>query len=820
MKKKNGSRHEMLKYWLTINKKQYYAEEEKAENFHASSENVRNIFNITTKQHEILKKLQILPENIPDWIMPFIDNQKSDMATFIHVEQFKQHLGCNDLTDAEVRSVIKRSLKGVPHGSKVYHVKDQKYPMALLLHPRFKENVQKGLEEFLVEREENNRIQQLSEYVNPKMRDRKHPPQHVVLHLGPTNSGKTRHAIEAMVQHHTTYPQETVAYGGPLRMLAMEVYEKLVELLGEQSVGLITGEQEINPEAPVLACTIECVPQQGNLLIVDECHWSMDNDRGKSWTNVLQSAEYETIIALGPDEVEPHMKYLLADAYHIETHHHTRLVPLETMMNKQNNIQRFDIHNVPPKSAVIAFSKKSVLALSHDIAEKTGLRVASLYGKMPVDARNTVVAQFAQGDIDIVVCTDVIGHGINLPIETLLFAETEKYDGHTRRNLKVWEGAQIAGRAGRYGLSEKGKVAVLNTKWGTIKESLIKEYVQAATGQIQTELGYMKCIAYPTLTQLGGETIHMKDIPHLMNHWKNKMQEYLQQNPEMRQYIKVSTMETALQNYKVIYQASSQLVEKTQCEPLSTSYTWQLMNAPIDTESPILHYGAQYLINGNTEILRMIIKDLQIHHYSKESIETSYRTLTELMSFALMFGDEEGSIPGLIQRSELEEIESHLIENYGTVQESTVPGRCIECGGETKAPWLEKCEACFHNRFYYYDDYSFYDRFTITEEEREEHNEISRTWNRLKSSACKEVVTWFNIGDKVQVLYRGRTYDATIIKINKVTIKVEFPLQNGDIREKNIDAIYVAKDNGMEEKLKELESYQAFLSAEKPERYW
>ena len=107
----------------------------------------------------------------------------------------------------------------------------------------------------------------------------------------------------------------------------------------------------------------------------------MDNDRGKSWTNILQSAEYESIIVLGPEEVEPHMRYLLADAENIESHYHKRLVPLETLIDKNNKVTRFDVENVPKKSAVVSFSKKSVIALQHDIAavSYTHLTLPTIY---------------------------------------------------------------------------------------------------------------------------------------------------------------------------------------------------------------------------------------------------------------------------------------------------------------------------------------------------------------------------------------------------------------------------------------------------------
>lgn len=828
MSKKKDTRYEILKPWLTCSKEQYYEAKSQAETNYATPDLVRKTFRIDTKQHKILQKIHIVPDSLPEWTVAFIDvDQQPSYVEFVDHEQFAAQLGYPNLTDSEIRSVIKTALRGVPYASSVYHNKSKKkYPLALLTHPLFKERMKTGITTFINDKKEKERIASLAQYVNPRLRGRKISPEKVVMHLGPTNSGKTRHAIEAMVEEHYLHPDGIVAYGGPLRMLAIEVYESLIEILGEDQVGLITGEQEINPHAPVVACTVECVPESGNLLVVDECHWAMDDDRGKNWTNVLQGAEYEEIVVLGPTEVEPHMRFLLADAEDIQVHHYNRLVPLQAIHDEHGNICQYTVSEVPKKSAVIAFSKKAVLALAQDIADATHYNVAALYGKMPMDARNSVIDKFARGEIDVVVSTDVIGHGINLPIETLLFAETQKFDGQIRRNLKIWEGAQIAGRAGRYGLSETGKVATLQTRWSEPDPLLVQEYVHAAAGEIETELEYMRCVAFPTLMQIGGETIDAKDIPYLLQHWRIAMDRYLQSELDLKHFIKVSSMNSALENLHVIAETSKMMEKTLDCQPLNAQYTWQLMNAPIDSESPVLVYGTQYVMQGITQGFSSLLKELNTTLYSREKVEESYRILTEIMSFILMFG-EDGSLPHVATKEQLEMIEKKLIDRYEKLEHTDIPGRCVKCGAKTNAPWLSECESCFQSRknMYWNNDFGYdysysYNHSRLSEEEIDEHNEISRNWNRLKSEANKEVAPWFSVGDKVAVLYKGRTYDATVIKINKVTVKVEFHLQNGDVREKNVDAIYVAKDNGMEDKLKELASYQAFLLAEKPERYW
>src|SRR5690606_23630196 len=116
---------------------------------------------------------------------------------------------------------------------------------------------------------------------------------------------------------------------------------------------------------------------------------------------------------------------------------------------------------VPAGSLVVAFSRKAVLALARDVAAAAGVRTGVLYGALPPGARLAQIERFLAGDLDVLCVTDVIGHGINLPAHRVVVAETSKYDGQRRRPLHLWELAQIVGRAGRFGLAERGEAAVL-----------------------------------------------------------------------------------------------------------------------------------------------------------------------------------------------------------------------------------------------------------------------------------------------------------------------------------------------------------------------
>ena len=234
-------------------------------------------------------------------------------------------------------------------------------------------------------------------------------------------------------------------------MLAQEAHRRLAGLLGEEQVGLITGEERINEHAPVLCCTVEMAPGSGEVLVLDEVQWADDEERGAAWTELLLAGEYRHIRLLGALDALPLVRRAFPDAV---LRVHERKLPLEFVGSRQ-------LRSLTPGSVVVAFSRKAVLALAGEINRLRPDRVAVLYGAMPLASRREEIDRFLAGSAEVCVATDVLGHGVNLPCETLLFAETTKFDGVERRTLLPWELAQIAGRAGRFGLVERGHVGVL-----------------------------------------------------------------------------------------------------------------------------------------------------------------------------------------------------------------------------------------------------------------------------------------------------------------------------------------------------------------------
>ena len=260
-------------------------------------------------------------------------------------------------------------------------------------------------------------MKEAREAVLPSVPERRVEPDTVVFHVGPTNSGKTHDALDALVA------AGSGTYAAPLRMLAAEAFERLQGRLGVGRVGLVTGEERIAEDAPILCCTAEMAPMRGDLLVLDEVHWADDPERGWAWTRLLLGAEYRHIRIAGAPDALPLVRSAFPDA---EVVFHDRLCPL-TISTKPVRLA-----DIPKRSAVVAFSRKAVYHVA-GLLKETGREPVVLYGAMPPGARRAEIARFIAGQANVVVATDVIGHGINLPVSAVLFAETTKFDGVSRR---------------------------------------------------------------------------------------------------------------------------------------------------------------------------------------------------------------------------------------------------------------------------------------------------------------------------------------------------------------------------------------------------
>ncbi len=255
--------------------------------------------------------------------------------------------------------------------------------------------------------------------------------------LGPTNTGKTHYAIERMLGH------PTGVIGLPLRLLAREVYEKVVDLRGLGAVALLTGEERIvPPKARYYVCTVEAMPlgMAADFVAVDEIQLCADPDRGHIFTQrLLHSRGSKETLFMGASSMRARIESLVPDA---RFYYRERFSELKYSGPKK-------ISRMPARAAIVAFSVENVYQIAELIRRQKG-GAAVVMGALSPRTRNAQVEMYQNGEVDYLVATDAIGMGLNLDISHVAFAGLSKFDGRRMRYLMPGELAQIAGRAGRY----------------------------------------------------------------------------------------------------------------------------------------------------------------------------------------------------------------------------------------------------------------------------------------------------------------------------------------------------------------------------------
>ncbi len=255
--------------------------------------------------------------------------------------------------------------------------------------------------------------------------------------LGPTNTGKTHYAIDRMVAHGSGI------IGLPLRLLAREVYGRLVERVGASQVALVTGEEKIAPPgARFSVCTVEAMPREtkASFVAIDEIQLAGDLERGHIFTDrLLHLRGRDETLLLGSATMKPILFQLLPGITVIER---PRLSQLFYAGQKK-------ITRLPQRTAIVAFSADEVYAIAELIRRQRG-GAAVVLGALSPRTRNAQVGLYQEGDVEYLVATDAIGMGLNLDVDHVAFAQDRKFDGYQFRNLNSGELGQIAGRAGRH----------------------------------------------------------------------------------------------------------------------------------------------------------------------------------------------------------------------------------------------------------------------------------------------------------------------------------------------------------------------------------
>jgi ATP-dependent RNA helicase SUPV3L1/SUV3 len=262
-------------------------------------------------------------------------------------------------------------------------------------------------------------------------------PAAVTAVLGPTNTGKTHLAVERLCAH------SSGIMGFPLRLLAREVYDRVVAIKGANQVGLITGEEKILPvDARWLLCTAESMPidRDVSFVALDEAQLGADPERGHVFTDrLLRARGRDETMILGSESLRPMIRALLPETEIITR---PRFSQLTYAGSKK-------LSRLPPRSVIVAFSAEQVYAVAEMLRRARG-GAAIVMGALSPRTRNAQVAMYQAGEVDYLVATDAIGMGLNMDVSHVAFAGLGKFDGKRQRRLTIAEMAQIAGRAGRH----------------------------------------------------------------------------------------------------------------------------------------------------------------------------------------------------------------------------------------------------------------------------------------------------------------------------------------------------------------------------------
>ncbi|KAJ3505348.1 hypothetical protein NLJ89_g7467 [Agrocybe chaxingu] len=294
----------------------------------------------------------------------------------------------------------------------------------------------------------------------------------IIMHVGPTNSGKTHHALRALAA------ARTGVYAGPLRLLAHEIWERLntgqIVPLGVEEpapteggsarsrnpayarpCNMITGEEQkiVGTNVPLLSSTVEMLSfvHGFDVAVIDEIQMISDPDRGAGWTNAVLGIRASEVHLCGEETAVPVVQELLKHTGdEVIVRRYERLTPLVVEEESLNG----DLTKVRKGDCIVTFSRSNIFGLKRVVEEKTGMRCAVVYGRLPPEVRSEQAALFNDPDsgYDVIIGSDAIGMGLNLRIKRVIFEATAKYEGIGKMTrLSVSSVKQIAGRAGRYG---------------------------------------------------------------------------------------------------------------------------------------------------------------------------------------------------------------------------------------------------------------------------------------------------------------------------------------------------------------------------------
>lgn len=447
---------------------------------------------------------------------------------------------------------------------------------------------------------------------------------------GPTNSGKTYEAVEALSK------AKSGAYLAPLRLMAMEIYDKL-NAMGVPC-SLVTGDEEIIvPGAKHISSTIEAINlnEHYNVAVIDEFQMLQDVSRGWAWTQAILGVCAENVFVIGNDvALDVTLKALS------KTEDIVSVRELKRKSELKVEFKRVEHNGFKKGDAVIAFSKAAVLEWAAYIKNK-GFSVSVIYGALAPDVRRKQANMFTTGETDILVATDAIGMGLNLPIDRVVFTNIEKYDGYQTRLLTHSEIKQIAGRAGRY--ENTGFVAAVKKdvtrksfdydEYGYYESSWKREKMNQCNYSLEVEARSINIIS-DSLSAENEKLTHLWIVPN--NYHLTEIARALgtQNILDVLRCFKLTVSDSLYSAYFFddIHTLASCFKEK-ELEGLDVILQYHLMKTPIDKKENLLSQIVNVIRScflKNQKISAVNIVE-EYKHSGQEAAEDALKVITALV---------------------------------------------------------------------------------------------------------------------------------------------------------------------------------------------
>lgn len=477
--------------------------------------------------------------------------------------------------------------------------------------------------------------------------------RHFVLHLGPTNSGKTYESVKRLEE------AESGIYLAPLRLLAYEQFERI----NRDGVycSMVTGEERILVDgATHQSSTIEMWNPSARyeVAVIDEAQMIADPDRGSAWTNAILGVQAkEVYVCASPDAKRCLIRMIKSCGDTFEVVSHERKTPL-VMEEKEFNFPE----DVEDGDALIVFSRRDVHGVAADL-KRAGLSCSIIYGALPYDVRHREAERFARGETKVVVATDAIGMGMNLPIRRVVFLQTEKFDGRVTRQLRESEVKQIAGRAGRYGIYDTGYVQSFGDN-ARIEELLHERprTIEKAVIGIPADFFWRE-----------------GNISDILRVWDELPATQDYDKGDIEEKIKIAEdLEAIAEEKELVYQFTKFSVDRDDRETyglLKSFFRLKSVDVRPDVEEPFFRYDP---------------KKIEITPEKAGELETMYRVFDFLYAYSVVYEDEEILERILKRKREISEALMEILES------GYIARTCKNCG--RKLAWnypFGLCDKCY-----------------------------------------------------------------------------------------------------------------------------